>query len=75
MRELLGDSEFGIITENSDGGFLLGLKEVVEKRHVRECYAERSMQKGKTIAGECLLGQIEQFFTSIYSERVLVSKQ
>lgn len=62
MRELLGDSEFGIITENKDEAFYEGLKRVVSDPDLRKDYAELAMQRGKTISGDRLLEKTERFF-------------
>ena len=62
MRELLGDSEYGIITENEDEAFYEGMKRVVSDAELRKSYAEKALQRGKSISGNQLLKETELFF-------------
>ena len=69
MRELLGESEYGCVTKNNDEAFYQGVKRMTEDEELRLHYAEKALQKGKTISGESLLMQTEHLLTSIYSDR------
>lgn len=67
MQELLGDSEFGLIVENSDRAFTDGLRYMLQNNNVREVYADKANQK-MNVEPEGSAKQIEDFFLRITEE-------
>ena len=61
MRELLGDSEYGLITENSEDGLYRGMKQMLEDDSLREVYTRRSLARGADFSAEQLTKETEQF--------------
>lgn len=66
MRELLGDSEFGMIVSNDDRAFYDGLKLMLNEEKIKT-YAEKSQKRGRLFHTEELVGNTDLFFESIYS--------
>ena len=65
MRELLGDSEYGLITEDSVEGLYRGMKQMLENPGLREEYARKAALRGKAFSKEKLVKQTEQFFEEL----------
>lgn len=65
MDELLGDSEFGLITEDSVEGIYRGMKRMLEDAELREHYARKAAIRGKDFSKEKLVKQTEQFFEEL----------
>lgn len=61
MRELLGDSEYGLITENEDEAFYRGLKQMLTQPGLMEQYAERAKARGRDFRQETLVRETEDF--------------
>lgn len=68
MRELLGDSEFGLIVDNDDEAFYQGLKRMLCNESLRKEFAIKAEQRGRLFSTEELTKTTEQFF-----EQVLIS--
>ena len=62
MRELLGDSEFGLITEDSVDGIYRGMKKLLADAALREEYARAAKARGKEFGKERVLSNTEEFF-------------
>lgn len=62
MRELLGDSEFGLITDNDDDAFCDGLRRMISSRELRDAYAQKAEERGKAFSTESLVRKTESFF-------------
>ncbi len=65
MDELLGDSEFGLITEDSVEGIYLGMKRMLENPELRAHYAQKAAERGKDFSKEKLVKRTEQFFEEL----------
>jgi glycosyltransferase involved in cell wall biosynthesis len=65
MRELLGNSEYGLITEDSVEGLYRGMKQMLENPGLREEYARKAALRGKAFSKEKLVKQTEQFFEEL----------
>lgn len=63
MDELLGDSEYGLITEDSVSGICEGMKKLLEDPHLREYYARAAACRGRAFSRDHTLSQIERFLT------------
>ena len=66
MRELLGDSEYGMITANEDNAFYQGLKDMLSKNinQLQYC-SEKSLERGKMFSADYLTKYTEKFFEDI----------
>ena len=62
MRELLGDSEHGLIVDNSDEGLLYGMKTMVEDKECRNVYKEKAEKRGKDFLVSNRLKEIDRMF-------------
>ena len=62
MRELLGDSEYGLITENDDEAFYEGVKRMLTEPGLLEYYAEQAKLRGRDFKCEQLVRKTEAFF-------------
>lgn len=66
MHELLGDSEYGMITENDDEAFYQGLKNMLSLNAEQlQRYSEKSAERGKMFQTENLVKNTESVFESI----------
>ena len=68
MRELLGDSEYGIITEDSTEGIYEGLKMMLDNPALRAQYARAAAVRGKEFSKEKLVAETEAFFLDLLNE-------
>lgn len=62
MDELLGNSEYGLITEDSAEGLCGGIEKMVDEPEVLAQYASAAEQRGKSFARNAVLNQTETFF-------------
>ena len=62
MQELLGDSEYGLITEDSVQGIYEGIKKMLDTPALMAQYAAAAKQRGQQFAGSTILKQTEDFF-------------
>lgn len=65
MDELLGDSEFGLITEDSVESIYQGMKRMLEDPEFREHYAQKAAVRGRDFSKERLVKKTEQFFEEL----------
>ena len=65
MRELLGNSEYGLITENSTDGIYQGLKKLLENRNLLVHYENRARERGGDFRKDKLVRQTEDFFMDL----------
>ena len=68
MRELLGDSEYGLIVENDDEEFCLGLKRMLTDDALRERYAARAKERSADFSAEILTRKTEDYFTRLLKD-------
>ena len=62
---MLGEDEFGIITENSEDALYEGVKKMVSDSELRAHYAEMAEIRGKDFLTEKAVGRIEKFFDEL----------
>lgn len=62
MRELLGDSEFGLIADDSAEGIYRGLKAMLDDPEKRESYAQAAKKRGMDFSKAKVLEQTQRFF-------------
>lgn len=65
MRELLGDSEYGLIVENDDEAFYRGMKQMLQDPALRSAYAEKAEKRGQRFSAEQLTKTAEEFFEKL----------
>ena len=65
MDELLGDNEFGLITEDSVDGIYQGMKKILENAQLREHYAQKAAIRGRDFSKDKLVRKTEQFFEEL----------
>lgn len=69
MRELLGDSQYGLITEDSVEGIYSGMKKMLEDPTLRESYAQAAAQRGKAFSKAKRIAETENFFRGVLEEK------
>ena len=62
MDELLGENEFGIITENNDESFIEGLRKILSNPPLLDEYTKKAQTRGKQFSKEMLTAQTENIF-------------
>ncbi len=65
MRELLGDSEYGLIVEDDDEAFYQGLKQILTDVNCREGYAKAAESRSEDFSAERLTEMTEEFFKEL----------
>ena len=65
IKELLGDSEFGLVTENDDEAFYAGLKRMVTDAELLGKYERKAAERGTQFSMERLVGENERLFESL----------
>lgn len=65
MREILGDSEFGLITENSDEAFLVGVRTMLRDQNLRKKYAALALERGKRFSMQKLVAETEDYLRKV----------
>ena len=65
MRELLGDSEAGLIVENSETALLTGMRELLNNPSLRNDYAKQAKQRGDRLSAMHITKKTEQFFITL----------
>lgn len=62
MLDILGDSEFGLITENNEKGLYLGLKEILSSDKIYNYYKKKSKERSKDFSLEVRIKEYEMLF-------------
>ena len=65
MEELLGSSQYGIITEINAEALSDGIKYLLSDKFLKEEYERKASERGKEFSIEASIKQAEDFFTSI----------
>lgn len=65
MRELLGDSKFGLIVEDDDEAFYQGLKRMLRDAELRGRYALRAAERGGAFSAYRLTRETEAFLREL----------
>lgn len=69
MREILGSSEYGLITDNNDEAFCQGLRRMLTEPGLLAHYAAQAKQRGGDFRREKLARQTEAFLERAYQEK------
>lgn len=62
MRELLGDSEAGLIVDNSEAAFQEGMERMLRDAALRDAFAERAKLRAARFSASRITGETEKFF-------------
>ncbi|MFB7138220.1 glycosyltransferase [Gottfriedia sp. NPDC056225] len=66
VAEIIGDSEFGILVENSQDGIYRGLKQFIEKKLLlTEIYAKKGSERSKAFSLDSMISNIEVLFENV----------
>ena len=65
MRELLGDSEYGMIVSNDEEGLYSGLRKMLTEKDVYEDYCQRSKLRSTDFRKDALIAQTQEFFEEL----------
>ncbi len=68
MRELLGDSEYGLIVENEEEALREGLRRLLNDAALRERFAAAAALRGKDFSARALAEETERFFIDLLEE-------
>ncbi len=68
MRELLGNSEYGLIVDNSDEAFYSGMKRMLTDGDCRMHYAKAAAIRGENFSAHALVKTTEQFFEELINQ-------
>lgn len=69
MRELLGDSEYGLITRVEDEDFYEGMKKMLLDKTLRDSYAHKASIRGRDFTTKKLVSETENFFENCVNNR------
>lgn len=65
MRELLGDSDYGLITERSEDGLYEGMKKMLVDPALREHYRQMSCARGKQFSRQALVDRTQTYLLDL----------
>lgn len=68
MEDLLGDSEFGLITENSEEGLYRGLHKILKDRELYNYYKQKAKERGTSFKMNIRLKEYEKIFDDLKCE-------
>lgn len=68
MQELLGNSDYGIIVENSTRGILSGLNKVINDPDLLIEFAERSRKRGYDYSAKSVIREFEEYIYDVLEE-------
>ena len=65
MREMLGDNEFGLITENNEEALYQGVKKMLTEPGLLDHYREKALERGKYFSVENTVKAVEKMLESL----------
>ena len=65
MREMLGDSEYGIITENNDEALYYGIKKLLDDSDLLSYYKQQAIERGRIFNTERTVKAVEDMLLSL----------
>ena len=65
MREMLGDNEYGIITENDEDALYEGIKDLLDNPEKLAYYKEKAIERGKRFSTEETVRAVEEMLLSL----------
>lgn len=67
-RELLGESEYGLITDNDDEAFYRGVKTMLLDEHLRKHYAEKADCRSRSFTTGMLVAKTEKYLAEMVAK-------
>ncbi len=68
MREMLGDNEFGVITDNNEDALYGGIKDLLDHPEKLAHYKEKATERGKRFSTEETVKAVEEMLLELVSE-------
>ena len=68
MRELFGNSEYGLIVQDDDEAFYRGLKRMITEPCCREQYAKAASLRSRDFCGDVLTKKTERYFEELIAK-------
>ena len=68
MREMLGDNEYGIITENDEEALYEGIKDLLDHPEKLAHYKEKAIERGKRFSTEETVKAVEEMLLKLAGE-------
>ncbi|MCQ2479414.1 MAG: glycosyltransferase [Clostridia bacterium] len=65
MKEMLGNNEYGIITENDEDALYEGIKKILTDKELLAHYKQKAQEHGKDFSKQERMKEIEKFFEKI----------
>ncbi len=65
MREMLGNNEYGIITDNMDEALYAAIERLLSNPELLKHYKEKAIERGKMFSTEITVKKVEDFFESL----------
>ena len=65
MREMLGNNEYGIITDNKDEALYDAIERLLSDPKLLKHYKEKAIERGKMFSTEITVRKVEDFFESL----------
>ena len=68
MRELLGNSEYGLIVDNQEDALCNGLRKMLKDSELRATYATHAAERGRDFSARQLAKETEDFFIQLLKD-------
>lgn len=68
MRELLGDSEFGLVTENQDNAFCAGLQHMLSEPGLIDHFRKQASLRGEDFRTRALVEKTQQYLENLLQD-------
>lgn len=68
MRELLGDSEYGLVVDNEEQALLQGMHDLLSDDSLRDHYSEQAKKRGTDFSAAELCAAAENYFMKLAGE-------
>lgn len=62
MQELLGDNQYGIVTENNEEGLYAGIKMMLDSNEMLQRYQEEAQKRGESFSTEKTVLAVQELF-------------
>ena len=68
MQELLGDNQYGIITENSEEGLYNGIKMMLDSNELFRSYQEKAQIRGDSFSTKNTVLAVQELFEELWEK-------
>lgn len=69
MKDLLGNSEYGLITDDRNEGLYCGLKKLMDQEKVERKYKQAAVERGKFFSKDKTVKLTERFLEELFSKK------